>query len=76
VVLYLAVRHNTGFFVSGLADIPWKALVYEGGEVESVATLEESLSGLRELCDFEVVDAIDFRDGETGSRPLAVLVRS
>lgn len=76
VVLYLAVRHNTGFFVSGLADIPWKALVYEGGEVESVATLEESLSGLRKLCDFEVVDAIDFRDGETGSRPLAVLVRT
>jgi hypothetical protein len=76
VVLYLAVRHNTGFFVSGLADIPWETLVYEGGEEESVATLEESLSDLRKLCDFRVADAIDFRDGETGSRPLAVLVRS
>lgn len=76
VVLYLAVRHNTGFFVSGLRDIPWKVLVYEGGEEESVATLDESLSDLRKLCDFKVVDAVDFRDGETGSRPLAVLVRS
>ena len=76
VVLYLALRHNTGFFVSGLADIPWEALVYEGGEEESVATLDESLRDLRKLCDFTVVDAIDFRDGETGSRPLAVLVRS
>jgi hypothetical protein len=76
VVLYLALRHNTGFFVSGLKDIPWEALVYEGGEEESLATLDESLSDLRKLCDFTVVDAIDFRDGETGSRPLAVLVRS
>jgi hypothetical protein len=75
VVLYLAIRHHIGF-ASALADVPWRALVYEGGEEESVQTLEEHLAGLRALCRFRVASAIDFRDGETRSRPLALLLRT
>jgi hypothetical protein len=74
VVLYLAIRHHVGF-VRGLAEVPWSTLIYEGGEEESVATLPEHLAELDELCDYSVAAAIDFRDSETGSRPLAVLVR-
>jgi SAM-dependent methyltransferase len=74
IVLYLAIRHHVGW-LRALAEIPWRALLYEGGEQESVATLEDSLRGLRELCDFDVAAAVDFRDGEGDPRPVAVLVR-
>jgi hypothetical protein len=74
VMLYLAVRHHVGF-LRELGEIQWSALVYEGGETESTEHLDESLRDLRELCDFSVVSARDFRDSETGSRPVAVLVR-
>jgi membrane-associated phospholipid phosphatase len=76
IVFYLAFRHNVGYFLSSLAELPWSAMVYEGGEEESVATLPQSLDQLREICDFSVASAIDFRDSETKSRPLALLVRS
>lgn len=75
VVFYLAIRHHVGF-VSQLGDLPWTALVYEGGEEESVETLEDHLADLRAMCDFSIAAAIDFRDGETGARPLALLTRS
>jgi membrane-associated phospholipid phosphatase len=76
IVLCLAFRHNVGYFPSALGELPWEAMVYEGGEEESVATLTESLRELRGMCDFSVASAIDFRDSETRSRPLALLVRS
>jgi hypothetical protein len=75
VVFYLAFRHNVGYFLSSLGDLPWAAMVYEGGEEESVETLPQSLEKLRELSDFSIASAIDFRDSETRSRPLALLVR-
>ena len=74
VVLYLAIRHHIGW-LSALGEIPWGAMLYEGGEQESVATLEQSLAGLRALCDVEVAAAVDFRDGEGDPRPVALLVR-
>jgi hypothetical protein len=73
-VLYLAIRHHVGF-VADLGELPWRALVYEGGETESVARLEEALAPLRERTEFRVASAIDFRDGEGLARPLAVLIR-
>jgi hypothetical protein len=75
IVLCLAFRHNVGYFPSALGELPWEAMVYEGGEEESVATLSESLRELHDLCDFSVISAIDFRDSETRPRPLAVLFR-
>lgn len=74
VVFYLAIRHHVGFLES-LASIPWRVMVYEGGETESAERLEEVLGDLREVCDFRVATAIDFRDSETLPRPLAILIR-
>jgi hypothetical protein len=74
IVLYLAIRHHAGF-VADLAALPWRALVYEGGESESVERLHEILAPLREQTDFEIASAVDFRDGEGQARPLALLVR-
>lgn len=74
IVLYLAIRHHIGW-LQELADVGWRAMLYEGGEHESVATLEQSLAGLRQLCDFDVAAAVDFRDGESEPRPVALLVR-
>ena len=74
VILYLAIRHHVGFLAE-LGELDWEVLVYEGGETESVARLDEALADLAELCEFDVRAAVDFRDGEGASRPLAVLVR-
>ncbi|MEA2124453.1 MAG: hypothetical protein QOI80_1235 [Solirubrobacteraceae bacterium] len=74
IVLYLAIRHHVGFLRS-LADIPWSHMVYEGGETEDVARLDESLEELRAFCDVTVLAATDFRDGETKPRPVALLRR-
>jgi hypothetical protein len=74
VVLYLAIRHHVGF-VGDLADLPWKAMVYEGGEEETAAGLEETLAPLRARTEFRLVEAVDYRDGEGRPRPLAILVR-
>lgn len=74
VVLYLAIRHDVGF-VADLASLPWRALVYEGAETESVTRLEETLGPLRKSADFTIASAVDFQDGEGLTRPLAVLLR-
>ncbi|MGN6190025.1 MAG: hypothetical protein ACTHOE_14115 [Conexibacter sp.] len=74
VVLYLAIRHHIGW-LRALGEIPWRTMLYEGGEHESVATLDQSLAGLRELCDVEVAAAVDFRDSEGEPRPVALLLR-
>jgi SAM-dependent methyltransferase len=74
VVLYLAVSHHIGF-LDELADIPWSAIVFEGGEEQSVATLEADLAPLRERCSFRLVGGVDYRDGEGQMRPLALLLR-
>jgi hypothetical protein len=73
-VLFLAIRHHLGF-LPDLANVPWRLMLYEGGESERTATLDRSLEDLHRICAFDVVEAIDFRDGETGSRPLALLER-
>jgi hypothetical protein len=74
VVLYLAIRQDVGF-VADLGTLPWRALVYEGAETESVMGLERTLGPLRRRTDFTVASAVDFHDGEGLTRPLAVLVR-
>jgi hypothetical protein len=73
-VLYLAIRHHAGL-VADLGSIPWRGLVYEGGETESVASLEAALAPLRATTEFQIAAAVDFRDGECLPRPLALLVR-
>jgi hypothetical protein len=75
VVLYLAIRHHVGF-LRELATVPWRTIVYEGGEEESTATLDDDLAELRAMCGFRVAEAVDFRDSETARRPLAILQRS
>ncbi len=74
IVLYLAIRHHVGF-LSDLARMPWKALVYEGGETEQAATIDRSLAELRSLCAFETATVRNYRGGETRLRPIAVLLR-
>lgn len=75
IVLYLAIRHHIGY-LRELGSFPWRALVYEGGNTETARTLAATLAPLRRLCHFEIAGIRDFKDGETGSRPLAVLIRT
>ena len=74
VVFYLAMRRHIGF-LRQLGDIPWRLMIYEGGEMETVDTLRDFLEDLSTLCEFKIAAVRQFRDSETGARPLAVLVR-
>jgi hypothetical protein len=74
VVFYLAMVKHIGF-LNGLAALPWRVMVYEGNEIERLATLDEHLAALRPLCRFRVAEAVDYTDGEGRPRPLAILVR-
>jgi NAD(P)-dependent dehydrogenase (short-subunit alcohol dehydrogenase family) len=46
-----------------------------GREEETAAELEQTLSPLRDRCDFTIAYRLDYRDGEGRARPLAILVR-
>ncbi len=74
VIFYLAIREHIGF-LEVLRSLSWRTMVYEGNEMESVETLSDFLEGLRAVCDFSLVRAIDYRDGEGSPRPLAILRR-
>jgi hypothetical protein len=73
VVLYLAVRHHIGL-LRELIDLPWAALVYEGPQGERTSELAEVL---RPLLDAGALirSTLMYRDGDSGTRPLAVLTR-
>lgn len=75
ILLYLAIRHHVGF-VCDVAELPWRAMVYEGGEEETAAGLEQTLAPVLAGGGISVAAAIDYRDGEGDPRPLAVLIRA
>lgn len=70
IIFYLAVREHIGF-ISALADIPWQAMVYEGHQGEDLS----NLSDLSKMCKFSIAASIEYRDADSNTRPLAVLVR-
>jgi len=74
VVFYLSVRQHIGLLHS-LGRIPWRALVYEGHQREHPRDVPHVLAPL--LTD-GVRCAVTSRiaDGDSGSRPVAVLLRS
>jgi glycosyltransferase involved in cell wall biosynthesis len=75
VVLYLAIRHHVGF-LKALRDIPWKALVYEGPQLETGDELERVLGDLKRLVPCEVVSRIEISDADSWRRPLVLVKRS
>ena len=74
IVFYLSVHEYFGF-ISELADLPWRVLVYEGHEYETLDTLKEDLKPLAALCAYQIAATGVISDGDSSARPLAVLVR-
>lgn len=74
IVLYLAMPNRAGL-AADLGSIPWRALIYEAGETESLAGLEEALAPLRETTEFRIASAVNFGDRDRLPRPLALLIR-
>ncbi|MEA2295641.1 MAG: hypothetical protein QOE86_3280, partial [Solirubrobacteraceae bacterium] len=62
VILYLAIAQQIGF-LEALGTIPWSAMVFEGGELQSMATLEDDLAPLRERTPFRIAGGLDHLDG-------------
>jgi hypothetical protein len=74
VVLYLAVRETLGVMPS-LSSLPWRALAYEGHQGESNAEARRHLEPLLGVRGTEITSVSRYSDGDSGTRPLAVLVR-
>ena len=75
VVFYLAMYNHIGF-MKALGRVPWAALVYEGHEGDSLEALPLRLAELQKVVGFSVVDAREYRDGDSGTRPIAILLRN
>ena len=74
IISYLAVRGTLGW-MEALASIPWKAIIYEGHEDETIEQFHEFLAGLRAKVAFDVGPVDSIRDGDCDARTLAILLR-
>lgn len=74
VVLYLAVREPLGM-MSSLSTMPWRALVYEGHQGESLADTKGFLEPVASATGAALVSAVRSSDGDSRPRSLALLVR-
>jgi hypothetical protein len=74
IVFYLAVWKHIGV-ISGLAEIPWKAVVFEGHEGDTFENLGDIFLRLQSEWHYTISVKSEIRDGDCGRRPIAVLVR-
>ena len=74
VVFYLSVRQHVGL-LDDLRRIPWRAMVYEGHQNERVEELPDVLAPLLED-GVRCAAATRLADGDSGYRPIALLVRN
>jgi hypothetical protein len=73
VVLYLSVHQHIGLLQS-LRQIPWRLLVYEGHQNETLHDASTALAPLLTECVRQIL-AITLADGDSGPRPLILLQR-
>ena len=74
IVFCLAVWKHIGF-ISELAKIPWKAVVFEGYEEDTFENLSDIFLKFQSEWNCTVSIRSEIRDGDCGRRPIAVLVR-
>lgn len=75
VISYLAVRGHLGW-LDALARIPWNFLIYEGHEGETREDFERYVAQFRATTEFTIGGVIQYADGDSDERTLAILVRS
>lgn len=74
IVLFLAMREHIGI-PRLLHEFPWRALVYEGHQGESVEGVKTLLASLL-TPGVRVAMVTSYSDGDCGERPLALLYRA
>jgi hypothetical protein len=74
VISYLAVRGHLGW-LDGLAQLPWKFLIYEGHEGETQEDFEQYVKEFGKMTEFRIGHVTSYVDGDSDERTLAILVR-
>jgi hypothetical protein len=74
VIFYLAIRQHIGL-MECLPELPWRALIYEGHEGETIEELDEYLALLLRQGS-RIVLRTYIADGFCARRPLALLLRT
>ncbi|MDW3219627.1 MAG: hypothetical protein R8F63_13525 [Acidimicrobiales bacterium] len=74
VCLFLAAWHHVSF-PTGVAEIPWEYLVFEGKENEDPKVTAENFAAMEKRWSAEVLESSTHADGICGPRPLALLRR-
>lgn len=74
IIFYLAVWKHFGF-MSDLAKIPWKAIVFEGHDGDTFEKLSDKLLKIQSEWNCKITVKSEIRDGDCGTRPIAVFVR-
>ncbi len=74
IVFFLAVWRHVGW-PAALAKIPWKALVFEGHEMDAQEESQENFRRMAALWGCRLVAQDNLIDGDSDWRPLALFVR-
>lgn len=74
IVFYLAAKKHVGL-IRDLANIPWRALVYEGHQGESEEDCKRDISEMEHLWNCVLTAQAVVSDGDSGMRRVALLTR-
>lgn len=73
-IFYLAVHKHIGF-ISDLYSMPWKALIYEGHQNETLEETSKHLEDFSSKAKANVKVCQMYKDATTTPRPIALLIR-
>lgn len=75
VLFFLAMRKHVGFPV-GILSLPFKYLIYEGHEGETISDTKNYLGDIAESWDLQIASIALFQDGDSRLRPYSILRRN
>jgi hypothetical protein len=74
IVLYLAAWRHVGF-IADMAVVPWRALIFEGHQDDTEEDTAANLRTMESLWGCRLASRTSIADGDSGARPLALLLR-
>jgi hypothetical protein len=74
IVFYLAAWRHVGF-IADVAAVPWRALIFEGHQEDTEQETTANLRMLESLWGCRLASRTVIADGDSGARPVALLLR-
>jgi 2-polyprenyl-3-methyl-5-hydroxy-6-metoxy-1,4-benzoquinol methylase len=72
ILLFLAMRTHVGF-PSGIRDLPFKYILYEGHQNETISDAKNFIKEIEKTAGYSLLRISEYKDGDSGIRPIALL---